>query len=72
MFLVDDLGRLVPAIETASRSRTIAHESAYAGIVPSVAGMICAPLYHAANAPSFLQEVIDAMQARKSSAPSDG
>lgn len=60
VFLVGDLGRLVPAIEIASRSRTIALESVYAGIGLSIIGMIAAavgcitPVHRA-----LLQEVID-------------
>ena len=42
VLLVDDLGRLVPAIEIAQRSRVIALESVYAGIGLSVIGMIAA------------------------------
>ena len=60
VFLVDDLGRLVPAIEIASRSRTIALESVYAGIGLSVIGMIAAAFgYITPVQGALLQEVID-------------
>jgi heavy metal translocating P-type ATPase len=60
VFLVDDLGRLVPAIEIAVRSRTIALESVYAGIGLSVIGMVTAALgYIAPVQGALLQEAID-------------
>ncbi len=60
VFLVDDLGRLVPALEIASRSRTIALESVYAGIGLSVIGMIAAALgYITPVQGALLQELID-------------
>ncbi len=60
VFLVDDLGRLVPAIEIALRSRTIALESVYAGIGLSVIGMFAAAFgYITPVQGALLQEVID-------------
>ena len=60
VFLVDDLGRLVPAIEIASRSRAIALESVYAGIGLSVIGMIAAAFgYITPVQGALLQELID-------------
>ena len=44
VLLVDQLDRIVPAIEIASRSRFIALQSVYAGIGLSLAGMLAAAL----------------------------
>ena len=48
VLLVDQLDRIVPAIEIASRSRVIALQSVYAGIGLSLAGMLAAAagIYH--------------------------
>ena len=48
VLLVDQLDRVVPAIEIASRSRVIALQSVYAGIGLSLAGMLAAAagIYH--------------------------
>ena len=60
VLLVDDLGRLVPAIEIAKRSRTIALQSVYAGIGLSVVGMIAAAFGHITPVQgALLQELID-------------
>ena len=60
VLLVDDLGRLVPAIEIAKRSRTIALQSVYAGIGLSVVGMIAAAFGQITPVQgALLQELID-------------
>jgi heavy metal translocating P-type ATPase len=60
VFLVDDLGHLVPAIEIAQRSRVIALESVYVGIGLSVIGMIVAAFgYITPVQGALLQELID-------------
>ena len=60
VLLVDDLGRLVPAIEIAQRSRVIALQSVYAGIGLSVIGMIAAAFgYITPVRGALLQEAID-------------
>jgi P-type E1-E2 ATPase len=60
VLLVDHLDRIVPAIEIASRSRSIALQSVYAGIGLSVAGMLAAALgYIAPVQGALIQEVID-------------
>ena len=51
VLLVDQLDRVVPAIEIARRSRIIALESVYVGIGLSIIGMIAAAFgYHHAGA----------------------
>ncbi len=60
VLLVDQLDRILPAMEIARRSRLIALQSVYAGIGLSVAGMIAAAL--GAISPvqgAILQELID-------------
>jgi heavy metal translocating P-type ATPase len=60
VLLVDQLDRILPAIEIARRSRRIALQSVYAGIGLSAAGMIAAAL--GAISPvqgALLQELID-------------
>ena len=60
VLLVDDLGRLAPAMEIAQRSRVIALESVYAGIGLSVVGMFTAALgYITPVQGALLQELID-------------
>jgi heavy metal translocating P-type ATPase len=60
VLLVDQLDRIVPAIEIASRSRFIALESVYAGIGLSIVGMITAALgYMTPVQGALVQEVID-------------
>jgi heavy metal translocating P-type ATPase len=60
VLLIDDLGRLVPAIEIAQRSRVIALQSVYAGIGLSVIGMIAAAFgYITPVRGALLQEAID-------------
>ena len=60
VFLVDDLGHLVPAIEIAQRSRVIALESVYVGIGLSVIGMIVAAFgYITPVQGALIQELID-------------
>lgn len=60
VLLVDQLDRIVPAIEIAQRSRSIAVQSVYVGIGLSVAGMIAAGLGHLTPVQGALfQEVID-------------
>ena len=60
VLLVDQLDRIVPAIEIASRSRFIALESVYAGIGLSFAGMLAAALgYITPVQGALVQEVID-------------
>jgi heavy metal translocating P-type ATPase len=60
VLLVDRLDRIVPAIEIARRSRTIALESVYAGIGLSAAGMVAAAFgYITPVEGALLQEAID-------------
>ena len=60
VLLVDQLDRIVPAIEIASRSRFIALESVYVGIGLSFAGMLAAALgYISPVQGALFQEVID-------------
>ena len=60
VLLVDQLDRLVPAIEIARRSRFIALESVYAGVGLSIVGMTAAALgYIAPVQGALLQELID-------------
>jgi heavy metal translocating P-type ATPase len=60
VLLVDQLSRIVPAIEIALRSRFIALESVYAGIGLSIVGMIAAALgYITPVEGAVIQEVID-------------
>jgi heavy metal translocating P-type ATPase len=60
VLLVDQLDRLLPAIEIARRSRFIALESVYAGVGLSILGMIAAALgYITPVQGALLQEVID-------------
>jgi len=60
VLLVDQLDRVVPAIEIARRSRFIALQSVYVGIGLSVAGMLAAALgYITPVQGALLQEVID-------------
>jgi P-type E1-E2 ATPase len=60
VLLVDQLDRVLPAIEIARRSRFIALESVYAGLGLSIAGMIAAALgFLAPVEGAILQEVID-------------
>jgi heavy metal translocating P-type ATPase len=60
VLLVDQLDRLVPAIEIARRSRFIALESVYIGVGLSIIGMIAAALgYITPVQGALLQEVID-------------
>jgi heavy metal translocating P-type ATPase len=60
VLLVDDIGRLVPAIEIARRSRAIALQSVYVGIGLSFVGMVAAALgYLPPVAGALLQEAID-------------
>ncbi len=60
VLLVDQLGRILPAIEIARRSRFIALQSVYAGIGLSVAGMIAAALGMISPVQgALLQELID-------------
>jgi P-type E1-E2 ATPase len=60
VLLVDQLDRIVPAIEIAARSRFIALESVYAGIGLSIAGMIAAAFgYITPVEGALIQEVID-------------
>jgi heavy metal translocating P-type ATPase len=60
VLLVDQLDRVLPAIEIAQRSRFIALESVYVGIGLSVAGMVAAALgFLAPVQGALLQEVID-------------
>ena len=60
VLLVDQLDRIVPAIEIASRSRVIALESVYAGIGLSLAGMLAAAAgYITPVQGALVQEVID-------------
>lgn len=60
VLLVDHLDRIVPAIQIARRSRTIALESVFAGIGLSLLGMIAAALgYITPVQGALLQEVID-------------
>jgi heavy metal translocating P-type ATPase len=60
VLLVDQLSRIVPAIEIALRSRFIALESVYVGIGLSIVGMIAAALgYITPVQGAVIQEVID-------------
>src|SRR6185503_12030271 len=60
VLLVDQLDRVVPAIEIASRSRVIALQSVYAGIGLSLAGMLAAAAgYITPVQAALLQEAID-------------
>jgi heavy metal translocating P-type ATPase len=60
VLLVDQLDRVVPAIQIARRSRFIALESVYAGISLSVIGMIAAAFgYITPVQGALLQELID-------------
>ncbi len=60
VLLIDQLDRVVPAIQIARRSRFIALESVYAGIGLSVIGMIAAALgYITPVQGALLQELID-------------
>jgi heavy metal translocating P-type ATPase len=60
VLLVDQLDRIVPAIEIAARSRFIALESVYAGIGLSFLGMVAAALgYITPVEGAVIQEVID-------------
>src|ERR1700694_5522031 len=60
VLLVDELDRVLPAIEIARRSRSIALESVYAGIGLSIVGMIAAALgYLAPVQGALIQEAID-------------
>jgi heavy metal translocating P-type ATPase len=60
VLLVDQLDRIVPAIEIAARSRRIALESVYAGIGLSLAGMLAAAAGYITPVQGALaQEVID-------------
>jgi P-type E1-E2 ATPase len=60
VLLVDQLDRVVPALEIARRSRFIALESVYAGIGLSVAGMVAAALgYLIPVQGALFQEAID-------------
>jgi heavy metal translocating P-type ATPase len=60
VLLVDQLDRVLPAIEIARRSRFIALESVYAGIGLSVIGMAVAALGHITPVQgALIQEVID-------------
>ena len=60
VLLVDHLGRIVPAIQIARRSRLIALERVIAGIGLSLLGMIAAALgYITPVQGALLQEVID-------------
>ena len=60
VLLVDQLDRVVPAIQIASRSRFIALESVYAGIGLSLAGMLAAAAGYITPVQGALaQEVID-------------
>ena len=60
MLLVDRLDRIVPAIEIAQRSRSIALQSVYAGVGLSILGMIAAALgYITPVQGALLQELID-------------
>ena len=60
VLLVDDLDRILPAIQIARRSRFIALESVIAGIGLSVAAMVAAALgYLVPVQGALLQEVID-------------
>ena len=77
MLLVDRLDRIVPAIEIAQRSRSIALQSVYAGVGLSILGMIAAALgYITPVQGALLQELIDvavivnALRALKGRTPS--
>ena len=60
VLLVDQLDRVVPAIEIASRSRVIALQSVYAGIGLSLAGKLAAAAgYITPVQGALVQEVID-------------
>ena len=60
VLLVDQLDRLVPAIEIARRSRFIALESVYAGVGLSIIGMVAAAYgYITPVQGALLQELID-------------
>ena len=60
VLLVDQLDRLLPGIEAAQRSRSIAFQSVAAGIGLSIAGMIAAALgYLTPVQGALLQELID-------------
>jgi P-type E1-E2 ATPase len=60
VLLVDQLDRILPAMEIARRSRFIALQSVYAGIGLSVAGMIAAALgFISPVQGAVLQELID-------------
>ncbi|MEX2033982.1 MAG: heavy metal translocating P-type ATPase, partial [Xanthobacteraceae bacterium] len=60
VLLVDQLNRIVPAIEIARRSRTIAIESVIVGIGLSILGMVAAALGHITPVQgALLQELID-------------
>ena len=60
VLLVDQLDRVVPAIEIARRSRFIALESVFAGIALSISGMIAAAFgYITPVQGAILQELID-------------
>jgi heavy metal translocating P-type ATPase len=60
VLLVDQLDRLLPGLEVASRARAIAFQSVYVGIGLSVAGMIAAALgYLTPVQGAVLQELID-------------
>jgi P-type E1-E2 ATPase len=60
VLLIDQLDRVVPAIEIARRSRLIALQSVYAGIGLSIIGMIAAALgYITPVQGALLQEILD-------------
>jgi cation transport ATPase len=60
VLLVDQLDRVLPAIEIARRSRSIALQSVYAGIGLSLAGMIAASFGLIAPVQgAIVQELID-------------
>jgi cation transport ATPase len=60
VLLVDQLDRIVPAIEIAARSRFIALQSVFAGIGLSLAGMLAAAAGYVTPVEGALaQEVID-------------
>jgi heavy metal translocating P-type ATPase len=60
VLLVDQLDRIVPAIEIAQRSRTIALQSVFAGIGLSILGMMAAAAGHITPVQgALLQELID-------------
>jgi P-type E1-E2 ATPase len=60
VLLVDRLDRIIPAIQIARRSRTIALQSVVAGIGLSILGMIAAAFGHITPVEgALLQELID-------------